>query len=54
MRWNESYTTLWKDCRNPGYTNSMVVHYGLKMIWCPNAKVNFDMEFFPEFVQGGG
>ena len=39
MRWNESYTTLWKDCRNPHYTKSMVVHYGLKMIWCPNAKV---------------
>jgi hypothetical protein len=39
MRWNESFTTLWKDCRNPGYTKSMVVHYKLKMIWCPNAKV---------------
>jgi len=39
MRWNESFTTLWKDCRNPGYTKAMVVHYKLKMIWCPNAKV---------------
>jgi len=28
-----------KDCRKPGYTKSMVVHYKLKMIWCPNAKV---------------
>lgn len=29
LRWNESFTTLWKDCKNPGYTNSMVVHHKL-------------------------
>ena len=47
MRWNESFTTLWKDCRNPGFTKSMVVHCKLKMIWCPNAKVGTTSMYDP-------